>query len=269
MKIIFIKTLISLFDNFRFLQVVHPIYISPTPDVKFKRWKYTSYNFTIATFWSPLLVKTNLDGHRDSEVFNIYLDQVDENWTSQINEFNYIILNAGHWFNRLYYKKNQVVGCWRCSLKNVTEFPVHYAYTMAFRAALKAINSLEKFKGTTFVRTFAPAHFEGGEWYTGGDCLRKRPFTSNEIVLEGLNLEFYKSQVEEFWVAEKEGKIKGKKFRLLDVTQAMLLRPDGHPSRYGHLQPEKVKNKDCVHWCLPGPIDSWNDFLFHMLKMEQ
>lgn len=76
-------------------------------------------------------------------------------------------------------------------------------------------------------------------------------------------------QMEEFRTAEKEGRKRGLKFRVLDTTQAMLLRPDGHPSRYGHLASANVTlYNDCVHWCLPGPIDAWSDFLLEMLKME-
>jgi hypothetical protein len=87
--------------------------------------------------------------------------------------------------------------------------------------------------------------------------------------LEGINFELYMTQLEEFKLAEKEGKKRGLRFRLLDTTQAMLLRPDGHPSRYGHWPHENVTlYNDCVHWCLPGPIDTWNDFLLEMLKME-
>lgn len=53
------------------------------------------------------------------------------------------------------------------------------------------------------------------------------------------------------------------------MTQAMLLRPDGHPSKYGHWpNANVVLYNDCVHWCLPGPIDTWSDFLLHMLKLE-
>ncbi|RVX06459.1 Protein trichome birefringence-like 19 [Vitis vinifera] len=49
----------------------------------------------------------------------------------------------------------------------------------------------------------------------------------------------------------------------------MWLRPDGHPSRYGHWPNANVTlYNDCVHWCLPGPIDTWSDFLLEMLKME-
>lgn len=25
---------------------------------------------------------------------------------------------------------------------------------------------------------------------------------------------------------------------------------------------------DCVHWCLPGPIDVWNEFLMAILEKE-
>lgn len=75
--------------------------------------------------------------------------------------------------------------------------------------------------------------------------------------------------MEEFRRAEVEGRQRGLKYRLLDTTQAMLLRPDGHPSKYGHWPDENVTlYNDCVHWCLPGPIDAWSDFLLEMMKME-
>lgn len=76
-------------------------------------------------------------------------------------------------------------------------------------------------------------------------------------------------QLEEYRGAEEEGRKKGLRYRLMDTTQAMLLRPDGHPSKYGHWAHENVTlYNDCVHWCLPGPIDSWSDFLLAMLKTE-
>lgn len=84
--------------------------------------------------------------------------------------------------------------------------------------------------------------------------------------MDGLNLDMYMAQLEEFRAVEKKG---NKRFRLLDTTQAMLLRPDGHPSKYGHWPHENVTlYNDCVHWCLPGPVDSWADLLLHILKLE-
>ncbi|KAK4341380.1 hypothetical protein RND71_039881 [Anisodus tanguticus] len=255
-------------------RAVYPIDDSISPDENFKRWKYVDYNFTLATYWSPFLIRmneTDADGPTKTGLFNLYLDEADDKWATQIEEFDYVIINGGHWFTRcsVYYENNQIVGCRYCQLPNVTDLPSTYGYQRAIRTVLRTINNLENFKGITLVRTFAPSHFEGGEWNKGGNCVRERPFTSNETSLEGLHLELYTIQIEEFKAAEKEGKKKGKRFRLLDTTQAMLLRPDGHPSRYGHWPNENVVlYNDCVHWCLPGPIDSLSDFLLHMLKLE-
>ncbi|KAL9157992.1 hypothetical protein ABFS82_08G039100 [Erythranthe guttata] len=145
-------------------------------------------------------------------------------------------------------------------MPNVTDYPMTYGYRRVFQTALKAIN------GVVFLRTFAPSQFENGKWNEGGNCPRRRPYRSTEKILEGENLDLYMIQLEELRATKKVGK---KEFRLLDTTQAMLLRPDGHPSGYGHWPDENVMfYNDCVHWCLPGPIDSWADFLAHMMKME-
>ncbi|KAK2987461.1 hypothetical protein RJ640_012120 [Escallonia rubra] len=255
-------------------RVEYPIDASYTSDENFKRWRYTSYNFTLATFWTPFLVKAREEdpnGPTHTGLFNLYLDEFDEKWTTQVEEFDYIILSGGHWFYRpaMYYENHRLVGCRFCQVKNITDLPMAYGYRKAFRTAFRAISSLKNFKGITFLRTFTPMHFENGEWNNGGNCVRRKPFKSSETALEGDNLELYMTQVEEFRAAEREGRKKGLRFRLLDTTQAMLMRPDGHPSRYGHWPNEKVTlYNDCVHWCLPGPIDTWGDFLLQMLKTE-
>ncbi|XP_075515696.1 protein trichome birefringence-like 19 [Primulina tabacum] len=249
----------------------YPIDVSPTSDEHFKRWKYFTYNFTLAYLWTPFLVRyedRDPDGPTHTGLFNLYLDEFDDAWTTQIDGFDYLILNAGHWFSRtaVYYENRRIVGCRYCQLPNITDLPMTFGYRRAFRTAFKAINGRDNFRGVTFLRTFAPSHFEDGPWNAGGNCVRRRPFRSNEKILEGLSLDLYMIQLGAFRAAEKERR---KRFRWLDTTQAMSLRPDGHPSRYGHWPDENVTlYNDCVHWCLPGPIDSLADFLFHMLKIE-
>ncbi|KAF5190502.1 trichome birefringence-like [Thalictrum thalictroides] len=170
----------------------------------------------------------------------------------------------------MFYENSQIVGCHYCLDKKISDLSFYYSYRKAFRTAFRAINSLKNYKGITFLRTFAPSHFENGLWNEGGNCVRKRPFRGNETHLDSRDLELYTTQLEEFKFAEREGVKKGLKFRLLDTTQATLMRPDGHPSQYGHRAEENVTMyNDCVHWCLPGPIDTWNDFLLEMLKIEQ
>ncbi|KAF3500400.1 hypothetical protein F2Q69_00044761 [Brassica cretica] len=178
---------------------------------------------------------------------------------------------VGHWHYRpsVYYENNTIIGCHYCQLPNISDFSMFYGYRKAFRTAFKAILDSETFEGVMYLRTFAPSHFEGGLWNEGGNCLRKGPYQRNETQ-DDVTMKLHKIQVEEFERAEVEAKRKGKRFRLLDTTQAMWLRPDGHPSRYGHLPEANVSlYNDCVHWCLPGPIDNLNDFLLAMIKREE
>jgi hypothetical protein len=45
-------------------------------------------------------------------------------------------------------------------------------------------------------------------------------------------------------------------FRVLDTSHMSEFRADAHPSTTGG-----KKHDDCMHWCLPGPTDTWNDLL--------
>nr|XP_051196752.1 protein trichome birefringence-like 19 [Lolium perenne] len=75
---------------------------------------------------------------------------------------------------------------------------------------------------------------------------------------------FHAAQVEEFRTAASAAS--AARFVLMDVSEMMQMRGDGHPGQYGHWPHEKVGfGIDCVHWCLPGPVDAWNELLLHLL----
>ncbi|CAN4082788.1 unnamed protein product [Withania somnifera] len=250
-----------------------PVDISETTDTRYRRWLYKDYNFTIMALWSPQLIKSNLsnpNGDPYYGVMNLYLDKADDVWASQVDKLDIVIISGGQWFFRpfLFYENYQLIGCHKCNEKNVTQHTHYYGYRMAFRTAFKTLLSHKKLKGRlVMLRPFSPAHFENGEWNTGGNCNRTRPFKNQEMKLDGYELKMYMTQLEEFKAAEREGRKKGVKFRLLDTTEAMVMRPDGHPNHYGHWPHEK-KLPDCVHWCMPGPVDTWNELLLATLKME-
>ncbi|KAJ9147412.1 hypothetical protein P3X46_029577 [Hevea brasiliensis] len=254
--------------------VVYPLDVSYTSDSRLKRWFYVNYNFTLASFWSPHLVKaidTDPNGPTYNRLMNLYLDEANDVWAAQIEAFDYVIISAGRWFYgpQVFFENGKVVGCHLCLKNNIKNLTMLYGYRRVFRTAFKTLMGLENFNGVTFLRTLSPAHFENGEWNRGGNCIRTRPVSRGEMKLEGDDLELYFTQVEELRRAEREGKKRGLKFRLLDINEAMVVRPDGHPNHYGHWPHENVTISDCVHWCLPGPIDTWNDFLLQMLKMER
>ncbi|KAL9297374.1 hypothetical protein ACSQ67_023270 [Phaseolus vulgaris] len=236
-----------------------------TDPIYFRRWFYADYNFTVVTLWSPFLVRSS-DVH--SSLTNLYLDKADESWSGEVKNFDFVIISAGQWFFRtaLFYEKGQVVGCHKCEQSNITELSHYYGYRKAFRTALRTIVKMKGYKGVTFLRTFSPAHFENSEWNKGGSCERRKPYGKEEMKFDGYIFETYKVQVEEFRGARREGRKRGLKFLMLNTTEMMLRRPDGHPNN--HVWGHEMKNthSDCVHWCLPGPIDTWNELLFYQLK---
>ncbi|KAK7266715.1 hypothetical protein RIF29_19366 [Crotalaria pallida] len=258
-------------------QVSEPedISLKYTSDVTyFKRYYYADHNFTLANLWSPYFVKASdadPNGHTFDSIMRIYLDEADEAWASEVEDFDIVMISAGHWFFRplLYYENGQLVGCNKCGKENVTDLSYLYGYKKAFRTAFQTLIDLKRFKGVTYFRTFSPAHFENGDWNKGGNCVRTKPYTKEEMKLDEFVLEVYLTAVEEFKAIEKEATQRGLQFSMLNTTEIMLLRPDGHPNNFGHARDENKKYNDCVHWCLPGPVDTWNEFLLYMLELGQ
>lgn len=53
-------------------------------------------------------------------------------------------------------------------------------------------------------------------------------------------------------------------FHVLDITRMSEFRADAHPSMAGG-----KKHDDCMHWCLPGVTDTWNDlFVAHLDNIQ-
>lgn len=159
-----------------------------------------------------------------------------------------------------------MIGCVSCSEPEIPKYDFTFALRMSIRTALKYT---ERFKGiTTILRTFSPGHFENGGWNAGGSCTRTSPLHEladayKLISTYNVTMELRGVQLEELERAKRR-RVKERRLLALDVTRAMLVRPDGHPDvHFGNVW--KKGSHDCVHWCMPGPVDAWNDLLFATL----
>lgn len=244
---------------------------------KSKRWCFPSHQFTVSVIWSPFLSKANIfedDNGVSTGIIQLHQDKLDHVWTTQFNNFDYIVIAGGKWFLKtaIYYENDTViVGCHNC--QGITEVGFETAYRKVLNSTFKFITNSEH-KVYTFFRTTTPDHFENGEWNTGGYCNRTEPFQKGEIDLNSVDEMMRKVEIEEFESAAEMGSEKGVILKLFDTTNLSLLRPDGHPGAYRQFQPFSQKKKkkkkgevqnDCLHWCLPGPIDSWNDLMLQIL----
>ncbi|KAL6139642.1 hypothetical protein ACLB2K_057944 [Fragaria x ananassa] len=235
---------------------------------RFRTWYFPQHDFTIMKLWTKYLIAADerMVNGTGSGIFDLHIDKIDDEWAKHLPDLDYAIISDGHWFFRVLYlyKGNKLIGCVYCNLPNITGFNTGNAVRMAFRSAFKYISTCKNCKGglLTILRTFAPAHFENGAWNTGGYCNRTSPFGEAEVDYKTFDWEMRNIQIKEIKDARRNN---GKQFRVLDITRAMLMRPDGHPGIHWGNQWMKGYS-DCVHWCMPGPVDYWNNFLMALIR---
>ncbi|KAG8663307.1 protein ALTERED XYLOGLUCAN 4 [Manihot esculenta] len=247
-------------------------------DNKFRRWHFDSHNITISLYWSPFLVKGMEKSNAGSNHNKLYLDHVNERWVADMNGFDLLVLSIGHWFLHpaVYYEGDSILGCHYCPGLNHTEIGFYDVLRKALKTTLRTVIQRRGsgFNGNgieVILTTFSPSHFEG-DWDKFGACPKKKPYQEREKSLEGMDAEVRKIEIEEVEAAKLSAmQFDNIRFEALDVTKLSLLRPDGHPGPYMYPFPfangvtERVQN-DCVHWCLPGPIDTWNEILLQVIK---
>ncbi|KAA8529532.1 hypothetical protein F0562_033669 [Nyssa sinensis] len=248
-------------------------------DNKFRRWHFPSHNVNVSIYWSPFLVKGfEKSGSRNYN--ELYLDSVDERWASDMDQMDMIVLSVGHWFLHpaVYFDGDSVMGCHFCPGQNYTEVGFYDVFRKAIKTTLKGIferkGAISRASGreiNIIVATFSPHHFEG-QWDKFGACPRTRPYKKGEKELEGMDLDMRNIEVEEVEAVKGNSEqLEGLRLVALDITKLSLMRPDGHPGPYMYAFPfangiaERVQN-DCVHWCLPGPVDTWNEILLDVMK---
>ncbi|KAI3954101.1 hypothetical protein MKW98_017925 [Papaver atlanticum] len=238
----------------------------------FRTFYFPSHDFTLMVYWVRFLVvaeEKGINGTTKTDVFDIHLDKIDISWAQRLRDLDYAVISDAHWFFRknYLYEGGRQIGCIYCNEPNVPDLGVPFAVGKAFGSVLEYINDCKECKKglVTLLRTFSPAHFEHGSWNGGGTCNRTSPYTEEQVNLASTEMELRSVQVKEFEKIKKRKE--GKRFEILDITRAMIMRPDGHPDLHWDNQYTKG-HSDCVHWCLPGPIDVWNDLLMAVLQKE-
>lgn len=151
------------------------------------------------------------------------------------------------------------------------------AFGISVETILTALVTHQNYSGLTIVRSYSPDHYEGGAWNTGGSCTGKeKPILDGELVENGFTNIMHEKQVTGFNRAVKKA-VKKSKLGLMDITRAFEYRHDGHPGPYRSPDPNKITKRradgrpppqDCLHWCMPGPVDTWNELALEIIRRE-
>ncbi|KAL0452553.1 UNVERIFIED_CONTAM: protein trichome birefringence-like 18 [Sesamum latifolium] len=250
---------------------------------RMQRYYFRSTSTMIVRIWSSWLVHQTPEpfDFAPAGVVKLHLDAPDEHFMDYIMDFDVIVLSSGHWFAKqsVYILNNEIVGgqLWWPDNSRKKKIDSIEAFGVSVETALTAMGTHPNYTGLTIVRSFSPDHYEGGAWNTGGSCTGKvQPASEGELVENGFTNIMHEKQVTGFNRAIKK-KTNKSKMKLMDITRAFSYRHDGHPGPYRSPDPNKKTTRgpdgrpppqDCLHWCMPGPVDTWNELVFEIISRE-
>ncbi|KAK9097100.1 hypothetical protein Sjap_022597 [Stephania japonica] len=234
---------------------------------------FVQYNVTVAYHRTNLLVRYGrwLANHNGGALeslgykqgFRVDVDVPDGSWVKATRFHDILIFNTGHWWwapskfdpvksPMLFFEKGLPV---------IPPIQPHYGLDMVLKHMITFVEREMRPGAVNIFRTQSPRHFEGGDWDQGGSCQRLEPLSA-ELVDQFFSLKKNGINVEARLVNQHlYAALEGSSFHILDITHISEFRADAHPSTAGG-----KKHDDCMHWCLPGITDTWNDMLMDHLR---
>ncbi|KAF3536603.1 hypothetical protein F2Q69_00025408 [Brassica cretica] len=227
---------------------------APRPD----GWAYRfpTTNTTILYYWSAslsdLVPTNNTDPPR---LTAMHLDRPPAFMRTYLHRFDVLVLNTGHHWNKSKIEGNH----WVMHVKGTRvkgEFfkDIGHAKAFTIRSVVKWLDAQLPLhpRLKAFFRTISPRHFR--------NCNNTVPL-SRGSEMRG-----------DYGSMDKtvESAVTGTRIKILDITALSELRDEAHisGSKLIPRKPKKVVSNvtstaptvnDCLHWCLPGIPDTWNE----------
>ncbi|KAG0485609.1 hypothetical protein HPP92_009688 [Vanilla planifolia] len=216
-------------------------------------YRFPQTNTTVLYYWSASLCELEPLNRTDpSTHYAMHLDRPAFFLKHFLHRFDVVVLNTGHHWNRgkltanhweMYVGAKPIADRKLAQIANARNFTV-YSVVKWLDTQLPLHPGLK-----AFYRSISPRHFVNGDWNTGGSCDNTTPLAGGSEITQDHSSD-----------EVAEGATMGTKIKLLDITALSQLRDESHISKYSMKASSGVH--DCLHWCLPGVPDAWNDLLF-------
>ncbi|PIA47527.1 hypothetical protein AQUCO_01400281v1 [Aquilegia coerulea] len=219
-------------------------------------YRFPHSNTTILYYWSATLCDLEpLNVTDPMTEYAMHLDRPVAFLRDFLHRFDVLVLNTGHHWNRGKLVANRWVMYVDGRPNNDKKLaPIWNAKNFTVHSVVKWLDSQfpQHPRLKAFFTTISPRHFFNGDWNTGGTCDNTIPLAGGSEVLQ-----------DESSDPDIQNAVKDSNVKILDITALSQLRDEGHISQYTIRPTEGMQ--DCLHWCLPGIPDAWNEILYAQL----
>ncbi|CAM8961895.1 unnamed protein product [Rhodiola kirilowii] len=228
------------------------------------------YNATVEFYWAPLLVESNSD------------DPINHNLPERIVRIQAIEKHARHWTNAhiivfdtyLWWLIPKMKVLWGSFENPDAGIYKDVEMTRAYELALQTWADwlelhINKSLTSLFFVSMSPTHQRGEEWggRAGQNCFNETSPVA-KAKYWGTGSETKLMRIVENTISSL--KHRGINIQMLNITQLSEYRKEAHPSIYRKQWEPLSKDQlsdpssyaDCIHWCLPGVPDTWNEILY-------
>ncbi|KAG4962218.1 hypothetical protein JHK82_038908 [Glycine max] len=224
---------------------------------------------TVEFYWAPFLVESNSDDPNMHSILNrIIMPESIEKHGMNWKDVDYLIFNTYIWWMNTFSMK-VLRGSFDEGSTEYDEVPRPIAYGRVLKTWSKWVDdNIDSNRTKVFFSSTSPLHIKSEDWNNpdGIKCAKETtPILNMSTPLDvGTDRRLF---------AIVNNVIQSMKVSVyfINITFLSELRKDAHTSVYTirqgkMLTPEQQADPttyaDCIHWCLPGLPDTWNEFLY-------